>query len=84
MLKKKKIRIQYNTITEIQYKKYNNRNTLEGTKSRLDDAKEGINDLEDRLVEITQLEQQQKKKNKKIEDGFRDLWDNIKNTTFAL
>ena len=33
--------------------------------------------LEDRMVEITEAEQEKKKK-KRNEDSLRDLWDNIK------
>ena len=40
-------------------------NTLEGINSRITEAEEWINDLEDRMVEITATEQNIKKKNKK-------------------
>ena len=43
-----------NTIIEM-------KNTLEGMKSRLGDTGEGISDLEDRIMEITQSEQQKEK-----------------------
>ena len=43
-----------NTITEM-------KNTLEGINSRLGDTKECIRDLEGRIMEITQLEQQREK-----------------------
>ena len=43
-----------NTITEM-------KNILGGFNSRLDDAEEQISNLEDRIVEITQLEQKKKK-----------------------
>ena len=39
-----------NTITEM-------KNTLEGINSRITEAEEQINDLEDRTVEITAVEQ---------------------------
>ena len=63
-----------NTITEI-------KNTLEGTKSRITEAEEWISKLEDRMVEITAEEQSKGKRMKRIEDTFRDLWDNIKHIT---
>ena len=40
-------------------------NTLEGINSGITEAEEWINDLEDRMVEITATEQNIKKKNKK-------------------
>ena len=40
-------------------------NTLEGINSRITEAEEQINDLEDRMVEITATEQNIKKKNEK-------------------
>ena len=53
-----------------------NENTLEEIKSKINEAKEQISELEDR-VEITATEQQQKRM-KRNEDHLRDLWDNIK------
>ena len=63
-----------NIITEI-------KNTLEGTNSRITEAEEWISELEDRKVEITAEEQNKGKRMKRIEDTFRDLWDNIKHIT---
>ena len=54
-------------------------NTLEGINSRIAEAEEQINDLEDRMVEITATEQNIEKKNEKKRDNLRDLWD-IKHT----
>ena len=34
--------------------------------------------LEDRLVEMTQIEQKKERRNCKNEGSLRDLWDNIK------
>ena len=63
-----------NTITKI-------RNTLEGIKSRLMHTERCINDLEDRVMENTQAEQQDKKIIFKNEDRLKDLlnnkWTNI-------
>ena len=63
-----------NTITEI-------KNTLEGTNIGIAEAEEWISELEDRMVEITAEEQNKGKGMKRIEDTFRDLWDNIKHIT---
>ena len=46
-----------NTINEI-------KNSLEGNKSRITEAEEWINDLEDKIVEITSTEQIMKKNEK--------------------
>ena len=63
-------------------------NTLEGINSRITEvieAEEQINDLEDRIVEITASEQNtQKRMKKKKEDSLRDLWDNIKRTNIHI
>ena len=53
-------------------------NTLEGINSRITEADEGINDLEDRMVGIPAAVQNVEKIIKRNEDSLRDLWDNIK------
>ena len=53
-------------------------NALEGINSRITEAEEWINDLEDRMVEITDTEQNIEKRTKRNEESLRDLWDNIK------
>ena len=55
---KSKQTVMNNTINEI-------KNSLEGIKSRINEAEEGINDLEDKIVEITITEQKKEKKNEK-------------------
>ena len=60
-----------NTINEI-------KNSPEGITSRITEAEERINDLEDKIVEITTTKQNKEKRMKSIEDSPRDLWDNIK------
>ena len=55
-------------------------NTLEGIHSRITEAGAQINDLEDRMVEITIAEQNIEKRMKRNEDSLRDLWYNIKHT----
>ena len=66
-----------NIITEI-------KNTLEGSNSRIPEAERQISELEDKMGEITSEEQNKIKRMKRIEDSLRDLWDNIKHTTFEL
>ena len=53
-----------NTITEI-------KNTLEGMNSRISEAEEWINDLEDEMVEITSEEQNKVKRIKRTKDSPR-------------
>ena len=47
-------------------------NTLEGINSRITEAEEWINDLEDRMVGITATEQNTEKRMKTNEDNLRD------------
>ena len=54
------------------------RNTLEGTNSRIMEAEDSINEVEDRKVEINQSERKKEKLIKRNEDNLRDLWDNVK------
>ena len=44
----------------------------------MNNAEEWINDMKDRIMEITQSEQQTKKLNVKNESKIRDLWETIK------
>ena len=55
-----------NTINEI-------KNSLEGINSRITEAEEQINDLEDKIVEITTAEQDKEKRMKRAEDSLRPL-----------
>ena len=66
-----------NTITEM-------KTTLEGINSRITKAEKRISDLEDRMVEITAVEQNKKKRMKRNEDSLRDLWDTIKHTNICI
>ena len=43
-----------------------------------------ISELEDRMVEITAVEQNKEKRMKRNEDSLRDLWNNIKNTNIRI
>ena len=53
--------IEMNTRTEM-------KNTLEGINSRKTEAKEGISDLEDRMVEISVVKQKKEERMKRNED----------------
>ena len=65
------------TITEI-------KNTLGGINSRITKPEEQTSELEDRMVEITAMEQKKEKRMKRIEDNLRDLWDNVKCTDIQI
>ena len=58
--------------------------TQEGAHSRITEAEAWINDLEDRMVEITPIEQNIEKRMKKKKDSLRDPWDNIKHTNIHI
>ena len=60
-----------NAITEI-------KSTLEGTNSRIMEAGNRINEVEDRMVEINEAERKKEKRIKRNENHLRDLWDNVK------
>ena len=66
-----------NTINEI-------KNSLEGINSRITDAEEWINELEDKIVEITTTEQNKERRMKRIENSLRDIWDNIKRANIQI
>ena len=55
-------------------------NTLQGINSRITEAEEQINDLEDRMVEITVTEKTIEKVMKINKESLRDLWESIKCT----
>ena len=73
-------------LQELKNKQMEMNNTLEVINSRITEAEEWINDLEDRMVEITAVEQNREKrmKKKKNEDSLRNLWDNIKCTNIHI
>ena len=48
-------------------------NTLEGINSRITEAEEWINDLEDRMMEVTARKQDRKKNEKKKREPKRPL-----------
>ena len=57
---------------------------IKGISSRISEAKERINELEDKMVEIISEEQNKVKTIKRTEDSLRDLWDNIKHTNTQI
>ena len=59
-------------------------NTLVGINIRITEGEEQINDLEDRMVEITATEQNIEKRMKRNEDSLRDLGATFNTPTFAL
>ena len=66
-----------NTINEI-------KNTLEGINSRITETEEWVSDLKDKIVEITNVQQNKEKRMKRTEDSLRYLWDNIKHTNIRI
>ena len=58
--------------------------TLEGINNRRTEAKGGISEVEDKMVEITAKEQNKEKRMKGIEDNLRDLCDNTKCTNIQI
>ena len=60
------------------------KNTLEGNNSRITEAEERIRELEDRMLEITAMEQNKEERMKRNDDSLRDLWDNVKHTNIQI
>ena len=71
-------------LEEVKNRQTEMNNTLEGINSRITEAKEWINDLEDRMVDITAKEQNIEKRMKRHKDNLIDLWDNLNAPTFSL
>ena len=61
-----------------------NKKTLQETNSRITGEKEWISKPEDRMVEITEAEQNREKRMRRNEDYLRDLQDNIKCTNIRI
>ena len=66
-----------NTIAEI-------KNTLEGNNSRIIEAEEGMHELEDRIMEITEAEKNKGKRIKRNKDSLSNHCDNIKCTNIRI
>ena len=57
---------------------------IKAVKIRMNNAEEWINDVEDRIMEITQSGQQTENQMKKHESNIRDPWDNIKQANLCI
>ena len=71
-------------VAELKNKQTERNNTLEGINSRITEAEEWINDLEDRMVEITAAEQNIEKRMKRNEYSLREYWENIQLTSLHI
>ena len=72
-------------LEELKNKQTEMNNTLEAINSRITEAEEWINDVQDRVVfQITAPEQNIEKRMKRNEDSLRDFWDNIKCTNIHI
>ena len=60
------------------------KSTLEQINSRISEAEEWVSELEDRMVEITAMEQSKEKRMERNEDSVRDLWDTIKHINILI
>ena len=58
------------------------KNSLGGISSRITEAEQW--NMEDKIVKINTAEKNKEKRMKRIEDSFRDLWDNIKCTNIRI
>ena len=74
-LKNKQAAEQYSTWDE---------DSLEGINSRINEAEEWINELQDRMVGITVTEENIEKRMKRNEDSLTDLWDYNKHTNICI
>ena len=54
------------------------KNTVEGIKSRLNEAEDRISDLENKVEKNSEKEQEKEKRLKKNEEGLREMQDNMK------
>ena len=60
------------------------KNMLEGINGGIYEAEEWISEMKDRLVEITDAEQNKEKRMKRNEESLREIWDNIKYTNIHI
>ena len=72
----------YQNLEKLKSKQMNN--TQEEINNRITEAEEGINDLKNRVVEITAIEQNIEKRIKRNEDSLKDLRDTIKYTNIHI
>ena len=66
-----------NAVTEI-------KSSLDTSNSRIQEPKEQISEVENRLVKIIDAEQKREKRLKRVEDSLRELWDNVKCTNICI
>ena len=71
-------------LSKEQAKRDEMNNTIEGINTRITEAEQWVNDLEDRMVEITATEQNIGKGMKRNENSLKDPWDNNKCTSFHI
>ena len=60
------------------------KNNLQGNSSRMDEAKNQINDFEHKEEKNNQSEQQEEKIIQKNEDSISSLWDNFKRSNIHI
>ena len=60
------------------------KNSIESFNIRLDQARERINELEDRSFEIILSEEQKEKRMKRNEESLQNLWDTIKRSNLCI
>ena len=60
------------------------KNNLQGINSRVDEAKNQINDLEYKKEKNNQSEQQEERRVPKNEDNISSLWDNFKKSNISI
>ena len=65
------------TLTEI-------KNNLQGNNSRVDEAKNQIDDLENKKPKNDQSKQQEEKRIQKYEDCINSLWENFKRSIICI
>ena len=75
-LKLKQVEMQ-NAVTEI-------KSSLDTSNSRIQEPKEQISEVENRLVKIIDAEHKREKRLKRNEDSRRELWDNVKCTNIHI
>ena len=66
-----------NTISEL-------KNTVEGIKSRLDEAEDWNSELDDKVEKNTQNEQEMEKRFRKNGEGLREMQDNMKHNNICI
>ena len=71
-------------LEELKNKQTEVNNTLEGINSRITEPEEWINDVEDRMVEITNIEQNIENRIRRNKDSLIDLWVNFKHTNIHI